>query len=61
MFGEILVLELSPKIFLTNQITVFLQYLKKELSCEVDVLYADKHESLCKLMVLFLMGLARHA
>ena len=23
-----------------------LQYLKKELSCEVDVLHADKHESL---------------
>ena len=61
MFGEILVVELLPKIFLINQITVFLHYLKKELSYEVDVLHADKHESLCKMMVLFLMGLAKHA
>ena len=29
-----------------NKYAVSLQYLKKELSCEVDVLYADKHESL---------------
>ena len=37
-----------------------LQYLKKELSYEVDILHADKHESLLEVMLLFLMGLARH-
>ena len=34
-----------------------LQYLKKELSYEVDFLHADKHESLLQAT----MGLARHA
>ena len=29
-----------------NKYVVSLQYLKKELSYEVDVLHADKHESL---------------
>ena len=29
-----------------NKYAVSLQYLKKELSYEVDVLHADKHESL---------------
>ena len=38
-----------------------LQHLKKELSYEVDILHADKHESLLQVMLLFLMGLARHA
>ena len=40
---------------------VSLQYLKKELSYEVDVLQADKHESLLQVDSIFLMGLARHA
>ena len=38
-----------------------LQYLKKELSYEVDILHADKHESLLQVMLLFLMGLVRQA
>ena len=40
---------------------MFLQYLKKELSYEVDILHADKHESLLQVMLLFLMGLVRQA
>ena len=38
---------------------VSLQYLKKELSYEIDLLHADEHRSFYKLIVLFLMGLAR--
>ena len=38
---------------------MLLQYVEKKLSYEVDVLHADKHESLYKLIVLPLMGLAR--
>ena len=37
-----------------------LQYLKKELSYEVDVLHAGKHESFYNLIVLFSMGLAKY-
>ena len=38
-----------------------LQCLKKELSQEVDVLHIEKDESFYKLIVLFLIRLARHA
>ena len=49
-----------PKV-LKIKSAVSLQYLKKELSYEVDVLQADKHESLLQVDSIFLMGLARHA
>ena len=45
----------------TNKNTVSLQYLKKELSYEVDVLHVGKHECLLQVIILFLMGLARFA
>ena len=38
------------------------QYFKKELSYDVDVLHAYKHEGLLQFdSIIFLMGLARHA
>ena len=38
-----------------------LQYLENRLSYEVDVLHADKHESLLQVDNIILVGLARHA
>ena len=32
-----------------NKFAIFLQYLKKEISNEVDFLHADKHESLLQM------------
>ena len=43
-----------------NKYTLSLQYLKKELSYEVDILHVDKHESLLQVDSIILMGLARH-
>ena len=40
---------------------IFLQYLKKEVSDEVDFLHADKHESLLQLDTMILMGMAKHS
>ena len=40
---------------------MLLQYLKKELSYEVDLLHVDKHESFLQVGILFLMGLVRLA
>ena len=39
-----------------NKFAIFLQYLKKELSDDVDFLHADKHESLLQIDSMFLMG-----
>ena len=40
-----------------NKFAISLQYLKKELSDEVDFLYADKHEGLQQIDPLILMGM----
>ena len=37
-----------------------MQYLKKEVSDEVDFLHADKHESLLQIDTMILMGIVRH-
>ena len=38
-----------------------MQYLKKELSDEVDFLHADKHESLLQIDSMILMGMVKHS
>ena len=46
---------------LNNKYAISLQYLKKELSYEVDVLHADKHESILQADAFIFDGLGRHA
>ena len=43
-----------------NKFAISLQYLKKEVSDEVDFLHADKHESLLHNDTMILMGMLRH-
>ena len=43
-----------------NKFAVSLQYLKKELSDEVDFLHADKHESLLQIDSMISMGMVKH-
>ena len=45
-----------PQITQNNKFAVSLQYLKKELSDEVDFLHADKHESLLQIDSMVLIG-----
>ena len=44
-----------------NKFAISLQYLKKEMSDEIEFLHADKHESLHKLILWFLMGMIKHS
>ena len=44
-----------------NKFAISLQYLKKELSDEVDFLHADKHESLLQIDIMILMGVVKHS
>ena len=44
-----------------SKFAVSLQYLKKELSDEVDFLHADKHESLLQIDSMILMGIVKHS
>ena len=44
-----------------NKFAISLQYLKKELSDEVDFLHADKHESLLQIDSIVLMGIDKHS
>ena len=44
-----------------NKFAISLQYLKKELSDEVDFLHADKHESLLQIDTMILMGIVKHS
>ena len=44
----------------SNKFAVSLQYHKKEVRNVVHFLHADKHQSFCKLGLLFLMEVARH-
>ena len=43
-----------------NKFAISLQYLKKELSDEVDFLHADKHESLLQINSMILMEMAKY-
>ena len=38
-----------------------MQYLKKEVSDEVDFLHADKHESFLQIHVMIFMGMVKHS
>ena len=42
----------------SNKFAISLQY--EWVNDEVDFLHADKHESSCKLMIWFLMGMVKH-
>ena len=44
-----------------NKFAISLQYLKKELSDEVDFLHADKHESLLQIDSMILIGMVNHS
>ena len=43
-----------------NKFAISLQYHKKELSNEVDLLHADKHESLLQIDSIILMGMVKY-
>ena len=44
-----------------NKFAISLQYLKKEVSDEVDFLHADKHESLLQTDTVILIGMVKHS
>ena len=44
-----------------NTFAISLQYLKKELSDEVDFLFADKHESLLQIDSMIFIGMVKHS
>ena len=44
-----------------NKFAISLQYLKKELSDEVDFLHVDKHESLLQIDSMILIGMVKHS
>ena len=44
-----------------NKFAISLQYLKKELSDEVDFFHADKHESLLQTDSIILMEMFKHS
>ena len=44
-----------------NKFAIFLQYLKKELSNEVDFLHADQHESLLQIDSMIFVGMVKHS
>ena len=44
-----------------NKFAISLQYLKKEVSDEVDFLHAVKHESLLQIDAMILMGMLKHS
>ena len=49
------------KITQNNKFAISMQYLKKELSDEVDFLHADEHESLLRSDSMILMGMVQHS
>ena len=44
-----------------NKFAISLQYLKKEVSDEVDFLHADKHKSLLQIDTMILIGIVKHS
>ena len=44
-----------------NKFAVSLQYLKKEVSDEVDFLHVDKHENLLQIDTMILIGIVKHS
>ena len=50
-----------PKLPKVTSLLFFLQYLKKEVSNEIDFLHADKHESLLQIDTMTLIGIVKHS
>ena len=44
-----------------DKFAISLQYLKKEVNDEVDLLHADKHESVIQIDTMILMGMVKHS
>ena len=44
-----------------NKFAISLQYLKREVSDEIDFLHADKHESLLQIDTMTLIGIVKHS
>ena len=44
-----------------NKFVISLQYLKKQVSGEVDFLQADKHERLLQIDTMILIGMVNHS
>ena len=44
-----------------NKFAISLEYLKKEVSDEVDFLHADKYESLLQIDTMILIGIVKHS
>ena len=47
-----------PPITQNNKVTISLQYIKKEMGDEIDILHVDKHESFLQID---LMGMVKHS
>ena len=50
-----------PKLPKITKFAISLQYLKKELSDEIDFLHVDKHESLLQIETMTLIGIVEHS
>ena len=50
-----------PKLTLSNNFAIFLQYLKKEERDEVDFLYVDKLESFLQINTMIFIGVVKHS
>ena len=51
---------MHAKITQNSKFSISLQYLKKEVSDEVDFLHADKHENFLQSDTMILMGMVKH-
>ena len=51
----------NTQIIQNNKFTISLQYLKEEVSAEVEVLLADKHESLLQIGTMIFDWMVKHS
>ena len=51
----------NAQITQNNKFAISLQYLKKEMSNEIEFLHTDKHESLLQIDAMILMGMVKHS
>ena len=50
-----------PKLTPKNKFAISRQYLKKQVSDEVDFLHADNNESFLQIDIMFLLGIVKHS
>ena len=50
-----------PKLTPKNKFAISRQYLKKQVSDEVDFLHADNNESFLQIDIMFLFGIVKHS